>query len=214
MTYSHFSFHGQLQGQLQCRSIAVVREEAPRGLWPWRDMWSAWVSTNRAGHLTPTEHLVPSRRSALQIRAVWEVDSTRWPESTPFKRALIQVASLFRFYPSLGESQAFPLFSQTFSSSTLPGTSLYQEIVVVHLPSCIWNPMNCNMPGLAVHYHLLKFAQVHVYCIGDAIHPSHSLSPSSPSALNLAQNQRLSQWVSCCHQMINIVDLQLQHHSF
>ena len=30
--------------------------------------------------------------------------------------------------------------------------------------------------------HLLKFAQVHVHCISDAIQPSHSLMPYSPSA--------------------------------
>ena len=40
MTCSHLSFRGQPQGQLQSRSIAVVKEEAPWGLWPWSDMWS------------------------------------------------------------------------------------------------------------------------------------------------------------------------------
>ena len=30
------------------------------------------------------------------------------------------------------------------------------------------------MPGLHVPHHFLKFAQVHVHCIGDAIQPSHS----------------------------------------
>ena len=42
-------------------------------------------------------------------------------------------------------------------------------------------------------HHLLKFAQVHVHCIGDAIHPSHPLMPSPPSALNLSQCQGLFQ---------------------
>ena len=44
-------------------------------------------------------------------------------------------------------------------------------------------------------HHLLKFAQVHVHCIGDAVQPSHSLTPFSPSALNLSQHQGLVQWV-------------------
>ena len=113
----------------------------------------------------------------LQIRAVWEVDSTRWPEGTAFRRALIQVARLFPLPPSLGENLALPFFSQTFSSSTLPGTALSQEIVVVHLPSCICNPMDHSVPDLPVPHHFLKFAQVRVHCIGDAIQPSHSLSP-------------------------------------
>ena len=49
--------------------------------------------------------------------------------------------------------------------------------------------MDYSMPGLPVPHHLLKFAQVHVNCISDVIQPSHPLTPSSPSALNLSQNQ-------------------------
>ena len=37
--------------------------------------------------------------------------------------------------------------------------------------------MNCRTPGLPVPHHLLKFAQVHVHCIGDAIQPSHLCHP-------------------------------------
>ena len=48
----------------------------------------------------------------------------------------------------------------------------------------LWDFMDCSMPGLLVLYHLLKFAQVHVHCIGDAIQPPHPLMPSYPYALN------------------------------
>ena len=67
-----------------------------------------------------------------------------------------------------------------------------------------------------IPHHLLELAQVHVHCIGDAIQPSHPLMPSSPSALNLSQNQELFQWVVCSHQMTKILELelQLQHQSF
>ena len=161
-------------------------------------------------------------------QALWTQPGVCWPTDHGCVRSgLYKVARSHTFQEGTNPGgQPVPTFSisrgepgisivlTNLSSSTLPGTSLSQEIVVVHLPSCIWNPMNCNMPDLAVPYHLLKFAQVHVHCIGDAIQPSHSLSPSSPSALNLAQNQRLFQWVSCCHQMINKLDLELQHHSF
>ena len=41
--------------------------------------------------------------------------------------------------------------------------------------------MNCNMPDLTVPHHFLKFAQVHVHCIGDTYQRRHSLKPSSPS---------------------------------
>ena len=46
--------------------------------------------------------------------------------------------------------------------------------------------MDCRAPGLPVPHHLLKFAQVHVHCIGDAVQPSHPLTPSSPSALSFS----------------------------
>ena len=49
--------------------------------------------------------------------------------------------------------------------------------------------MDCSTPGLPVPHHLPKLAQVHIHCVGDAIQPSHPLMPSSPSALNLSQNQ-------------------------
>ena len=39
------------------------------------------------------------------------------------------------------------------------------------------DPMYCSTPGISVPHHFLKFAQVRVHCIGDAIQPSHSLSP-------------------------------------
>ena len=76
------------------------------------------------------------------------------------------------------------------------------------------DPMDCSTPGLPVPHHLPKFAQVHVHRIGDAIQPSHLLVPSTPSALNLSQDQGFFQLVSCSHQMTKILELQLQHQSF
>ena len=75
-------------------------------------------------------------------------------------------------------------------------------------------PMDSNIPGFSVPHHLPKFARVHVHCIGDAIQPSHPLTPSSPSALNFSQHQGLFQWVSCSQQMTKILEFQLQHQSF
>ena len=74
--------------------------------------------------------------------------------------------------------------------------------------------MDCSPPGLPVPHHLPEFPQVHVHCIGDAVQPSHPLTPSSPAALNLSQHQGLFQWVCCSHQMTKILELQLQHQSF
>ena len=54
------------------------------------------------------------------------------------------------------------------------------------------NPMDYSTSGLPIPHHL-KFAQVHEYCISDAIQSSHALTPSSPSSLNLSQHHRLFQ---------------------
>ena len=64
---------------------------------------------------------------------------------------------------------------------------------VAQLCVTLCNSIDCRMPGLPVPHNLLKFAQVHVHCIGDAIQPSHPLMPSFLSALNLSQHQGPSQ---------------------
>ena len=67
-------------------------------------------------------------------------------------------------------------------------------IIVVQLLSHIWlfaKPWTMHTKPPVPHY-LLEFAQVHVHWIGDVTQPSHPLSPSSPSALNLSQHQGFS----------------------
>ena len=72
--------------------------------------------------------------------------------------------------------------------------------------------MDYSMPALPTASLLLEFAQVHIHGISDAIQPSHPLTPSSTSALNLSQHQRHFQLVVCSLQMTKI--LVLQHQSF
>ena len=50
--------------------------------------------------------------------------------------------------------------------------------------------------------------------VGDAIQPSHPLSPTSPPAHNLCQHQGLSQRVLSSHQVVKVLEVQLQHQSF
>ena len=76
------------------------------------------------------------------------------------------------------------------------------------------SPRYCSTRGLPVPHHLLRSAQVHVPCISGAFQPSHALTPSSPSALNLSQHQGLFQWDGCSHQMTKNLELQLPHQSF
>ena len=76
------------------------------------------------------------------------------------------------------------------------------------------DPMNCSMPGLPVHHHLPEFTQTHVRQVGDAIQPSHSLSPPSPPAPNPSQHQGLFQCVSSSHEVAKVLEFQPQHQSF
>ena len=82
--------------------------------------------------------------------------------------------------------------------------------------SCLtlWDPMDCSTPGFPVLHYLPEFAQTDVHWVGDAIQPSHPLSAPSPPAFNLSQHQDLFQWVSSLHQVVKVLDLQLQHQSF
>ena len=67
------------------------------------------------------------------------------------------------------------------------------------------NPMDCSTPGFPVLHCLPKFAQTRVRWFGDAIQPSHPLSPLSLPALSLSQHQDLSQWVSSSHQVAKLL---------
>ena len=52
--------------------------------------------------------------------------------------------------------------------------------------------MDYSPPGFPVLHDLLELAQTHVHRVGDAIQPSHPLSPPSLPALNLSQHQGFS----------------------
>ena len=52
--------------------------------------------------------------------------------------------------------------------------------------------MDRSTPGLPVHHQLPESTQTHVHCVGDAIQPSHPLSPPSPSAFHLSQHRVFS----------------------
>ena len=79
--------------------------------------------------------------------------------------------------------------------------------------SALCNSMDCSMPGFPVLHRLPGLAQTHVHQIGDAIQPSHPLSSPSPPAFNLSQDQGLFQSVGCLHQVVMVLELQLQHQS-
>ena len=76
------------------------------------------------------------------------------------------------------------------------------------------DPMNCSTPGLSVHHQLLEFTQTHVHQVSDAIQPSHPLSSPSPPVFSLSKHKDLFQWVNSSHQVVKVLELQLQHQFF
>ena len=66
---------------------------------------------------------------------------------------------------------------------TLNSPCSFSSVAQSSLTLC--DPMDCSMPGFPVHHQLLKLAQIHVHQVGDAIQPSHPLSPPSPPTFNL-----------------------------
>ena len=72
---------------------------------------------------------------------------------------------------------------------------------LVWLCRTLWDPMDCSTPSFPVHHQLLEFTQTHVHQVGDAIQPSHPLSPPSPPAPNPSQHQSLFQWVNSSHEV-------------
>ena len=64
-----------------------------------------------------------------------------------------------------------------------------------------------------VHHQLPELPQTHVHRVGDAIQPSHPLLSLSSPAFNLSQHLGLFKWVSSSHQVVKVLEFQLQHQS-
>ena len=91
---------------------------------------------------------------------------------------------------------------------------LFQFSSVTQSCPTLCDPMDCNTPSLPVHHQLPEVTQTHVHWVSDAIQPSHPLSSPSPPTLNLSQHQGLFQGVCSLHQVVIVLEFQLQHQSF
>ena len=98
--------------------------------------------------------------------------------------------------------------------SMLKVTTYIQFSAVSQSCPTLCGPMDCSMPGFPVHHQLLEITQTHVHWVGDAIQPSHPLSPPSSPAFSLSHHQRLFQGVSSLHQVARLLEFQFQHQSF
>ena len=74
--------------------------------------------------------------------------------------------------------------------------------------------MDCSMPGVPAHHHLPEPIQTRVHWVSDVIKPLCPQTPSFPPAFNLSQHQELFQWVGSSHQVVKVLEFQLQHQSF
>ena len=73
-------------------------------------------------------------------------------------------------------------------------------------------PHGSSMPGFPVHHQLLELTQTHVLRVCDAIQPSQLLSCLYPPAFTLSEHQGLCKCVSSLHQVVKVLEFQLQHH--
>ena len=89
----------------------------------------------------------------------------------------------------------------------------YQVGSVAQLCVTLCNPTDCSTPGFPVHHQLSEPTQTRVHRVSDAIQPSHPLLFPSPPAFILSQHQGLFQWVGSSHQVVKVLELQLQHQS-
>ena len=107
------------------------------------------------------------------------------------------------------------LYCMIFSSISISKISLisYQFNSVVHSCLTLRDPMNHSTKGLPVHHQILPPTQIHVHWVDDANQPSNLSSPSPP-ALNLSQHHGLFKWASSSHQVVKVMQFQLQHQSF
>ena len=92
--------------------------------------------------------------------------------------------------------------------------SHHQFSSVAQLCLTLCNPLGHSMPGFPVHHQLPELTHTHVHRVGDTIQPSHPLSSASPSTFNFSQNQGLFKWISSSHQVVKVLEFQLQHQSF
>ena len=98
---------------------------------------------------------------------------------------------------TLAQSHAFccKLIGSSWIVGCMRPNYLKGDVCCSVTKSCqtLCDPMDCSTPGLPVHHQLPEFTQTHVHRVGDAIQPSHPLSPPSPPAPNPSQHQSLFQ---------------------
>ena len=73
------------------------------------------------------------------------------------------------------------------------------------------DPTDCSTSVLPVYHQHPELAQTHINWVGNDIQPSHPMLSLSSPTFNLSQHHGLFQWVSSLHQVVKVLELQLQH---
>ena len=114
---------------------------------------------------------------------------------------------------SFPASGSFPMSRLFASSSQSTGDLASVQFSCSVVSDSLW-PHGLQYSRLPCPSPTPEPTQTHVHCIRVAIQPSRPLSSPSPSAFNLLQHQGLFKWVSSLHQMVKVLEFQLQHQSF
>ena len=96
--------------------------------------------------------------------------------SFPVSQLFVSVGQSIGFSFSISPSNEYSgLISFRMDWVDLLASSSVQSL------SRVWlcDSTSCNMPGLPVRHQLLELAQTHVHWVGDAIQPSHPVTPFS-----------------------------------
>ena len=96
---------------------------------------------------------------------------------------LLSPSPLPSIFPSIG----------VFSNESILLISSVSSVQQLSSVLTLCDLTDCSIPGLPVLHQLLELTQTHVHRVGDAIQPSHLLSPLSPPASNPSQQQGLFQ---------------------
>ena len=96
-------------------------------------------------------------------------------------------ALLQGIFPTQGSNPGLPHCKQILYGLSHQGSPRILEWISSVTQSCptLCDPMDCNTWGFPVHHQFPELTETHVRWVGDAIQPSHPLSPTSPPAFNL-----------------------------
>ena len=140
----------------------------------------------------------------------------QWSSSWEFLLYLIFFTSLIILFHFGCNSKAKRINIVQFSIFRFlchcPSFSSVQSLSHVQLFANPWT--TACQATLSITNSQSSLTQTHVHWVGDAIQPSHPLSSLSPTTFNLSQHQGLFKWVSSSHQVVKVLELQLQHQSF